>query len=169
MYDATRRADIGKYAAHHGPTAAARYFSKVCGHKIPESTARKFRDACLVELKRQASTLSCLVSVNILPTKARGRPLLLGDLDQFVQTYIKQLRATGGIINSDVVIAASKGVVTAKNRSLLKVFGGHLCIEKPWAKSLLARMHFVKRKGSTSAKLPPADFEKITKDQADCF
>ena len=94
------------------------------------------------------------MSVNSLPTNARGRPLLLGDLDQFVQTYIKQLRATGGIINSDVVIAASKGVVTAKNRSLLKVFGGHLCIEKPWAKSLLARMHFVKKKGQLQQNSP---------------
>ena len=91
------------------------------------------------------------MSVNSLPTNARGRPLLLGDLDQFVQT---QLRATGGIINSDVVIAASKGVVTAKNRSLLKVFGGHLCIEKPWAKSLLARMHFVKKKGQLQQNSP---------------
>lgn len=44
-HSATRRAEIGKYAAHHGPTGAARYFSKVCGHKVPESTARKFRDA----------------------------------------------------------------------------------------------------------------------------
>ena len=32
-------------------------------------------------------------------------------------------------------------------------------IEKSWAKSLLARMNFVKRKGSTAAKLPFADFE----------
>ena len=60
VYDATRKADIGKYAAHHGPTGPdcpAGHFSKVCGHKIPESTARKFRDAYLVELKRQASIL----------------------------------------------------------------------------------------------------------------
>lgn len=51
-----RRADIGKYTAHHGPTAASRHFSKVCGHNLPKSTSslRKFGDA--VELKLHAST-----------------------------------------------------------------------------------------------------------------
>ena len=161
VYDAKTRADIGKYAAHHGPTAAVKHFTKVCGHRIPESTARKFRDAYVAELKMQACSHSGSVGVTSLPIKPKGRPLMLGDLDRSVQTYIKQLRATGGIINSDVVIAAAKGVVIAKNRSLLKEFGGHICIDKPWAKSLLTRMHYVKRRGSTSAKLPPADFEKV--------
>ena len=33
-------------------------------------------------------------------------------------------------------------------------------LTKAWAKSLLIRMGFVKRKGSTSAKLPVPEFEK---------
>ena len=33
-------------------------------------------------------------------------------------------------------------------------------LTKAWAKSLLFRMGFVKRKGSTSAKLPVSEFEK---------
>ena len=65
-YDVTRRADIRKYAAYYGPTAASRHFSKVCGHKVPESMARKFRDAYLVQLKLQASTPGRVVSVNSL-------------------------------------------------------------------------------------------------------
>ena len=36
----------------------------------------------------------------------------------------------------------------------------HAKITKAWAKSLLSRMGFVKRKGSTSAKLPVSEFEK---------
>lgn len=59
MYDATRKSDTGKYDAHHGPTAASRHFSKVCGHKVPESMARKFRDAYLVELKNFYTRLGC--------------------------------------------------------------------------------------------------------------
>lgn len=80
-----------------------------------------------------------------------------GDLDQLVQTYIKQLRVAGGIINSDVVIAAAKEVVTVKNRSFLKGYISSLGLSH----CSLYRINFVKRKGSTSAKLPPADFEKV--------
>ena len=76
-YNATRRADIGKYSS-------CKAFSKVCGHNIPESAKRKFRDAYLVELKSQASTPSRVVSVTSLPTKTSGRPLLLWYLDQLV-------------------------------------------------------------------------------------
>ena len=79
-YNAIRIADIRKYAAHHGPKAAARHFLNVCGHKVSEFTARTFSDAYFVELKSQASTLGWVVSVNSLPTKTRKRLLLLGDL-----------------------------------------------------------------------------------------
>ena len=53
------------------------------------------------------------MSIISLPVKTRGKPLLLG------------------IINSDVVIAAAKGVVmyTAKSRSLVKEFGGHISLD----------------------------------------
>ena len=54
-------------------------------------------------------------------------------------------------------------MVTAKNRSLLKEFVGHISIDKPRANSLLTRMQYVKRnsKGSTLAKLLPGDFKKV--------
>ena len=52
-------------------------------------------------------------------------------------------------------MAAAIGIVESKNQSLLKEYGGQIAIEKTWAKSLLIRMNFVKRKGSTATKLPP--------------
>ena len=47
---------------------------------------------------------------------------MLGDLDQ---RYIKQLRSAGGVINTDVAVAAARGMVISRNRALLKEFGGH--------------------------------------------
>ena len=64
-------------------------------------------------------------------------------------------------MNCDVAMAAAHGIVISKNRALLKECGAQLVIEKPWEKSLLTRMNFVKRKGSTAAKLPFADFERL--------
>lgn len=88
-YSAKERASIGRYAAQHGPTAAARHFSKLLGHPVPESTARKFRNLYRTELetnrKRHAESLP---SISELPPKKRGRPLLIGDLiAQFRTTY----------------------------------------------------------------------------------
>ena len=57
-------------------------------------------------------------------------------------------------------LAATEGIVAAADRSLLRQHGGSLVLTKAWAKSLLSRMGFVKRKGSTSAKLPVSEFEK---------
>ena len=51
----------------------------------------------------------------------------------------------------------------ARNRSLIADYGGHLNPDNPWAKSLLRRMGFVKRKGSTSARVAVQDFEAIKK------
>ena len=59
---------------------------------------------------------------------------------------------------------AAKGVILSRNRALLQEYGGHITIEKSWARSLLTRMNFVKRKGSSAAKLPPTDFDKVKGD-----
>ena len=39
-----------------------------------------------------------------LREKVRDRPLLLGELDNQVQAYIKQLRLSGGIVSSSIVV-----------------------------------------------------------------
>ena len=159
-YSAEVRASIGKYASLHGPIAAVKHFSTICRHTVPESTVRKFRDAYCRELKTQStgSSSSGPISITSLPCKPKGRPLLLGDLDSVVKQYILELRAAGGIINVDVAVAAARGIVESKNRSFLQEYGGNITIDRPWAKSLLTRMNFVKHKGSTAAKLPISEF-----------
>ena len=78
-----------------------------------------------------------------------------------MQVYVWSLRRAGGIINTRVVVAAGKGIVEANDRSLLAENGGSLDLNQSWAKSLLIRMNFVKRKASTGQKIPPADLETI--------
>ena len=54
----------------------------------------KFCDAYSKELQSKA---------NQVVKKPLGRPLLLGDIDEDVQKYIKQIRLCGGVINTAVV------------------------------------------------------------------
>ena len=55
------------------------------------------------------------------------------------------------------------GVVTSHDANLLAENGGHIDISKSWATRFLERMNMVKRKGTTTAKILPANFEKIKK------
>ena len=165
-YSSAQRANIGKYAAIHGSTAASRHFSSTFGHPVPESTARKFRDIYRAELERRKRIAldEDTDTVVELPPKKRGRPLLLQDLDGQVQEYVRKLRLAGGVINTTVVLAAAKGIVMAHNRALPFEFGGSICLEKPWVKSSLHRMGYVKRRGTTSGKVPVVEFERIKEE-----
>ena len=95
--------------------------------------------------------------VKKIDTKPRGRPLLLGELDSDVQTYIKALRKAGTPVSVPIVLAAAEGVVTARDRSLLLEYGGHIELNRPWAVSILRRMGFVQRRGSTQTKASLSD------------
>jgi len=96
----------------------------------------------------------------LLPIK-RGRPLLIGDkLDRQVRKYILDTRRVGGDINTAVVIAGGTGILMNQNPLLLKgMKDGKLM--KDWAKYVLQRMGFVKRKATTKAKINVQDFEEI--------
>ena len=99
-----RGARIGKFVAENGPAKAVRHFSD---RKLPESTARRFKLEYLSALKDKVSDHENGVfrdtppEVTALPTKAQGRPLLLGkELDNIVQEYIKSTRKAKGVVNS---------------------------------------------------------------------
>ena len=55
--------------------------------------------------------------------KPLGRPLLLSDIDEAVQKYVKQTRLCGGVINTTVMVAAAKGFMLEKNKSGLAEYG----------------------------------------------
>ena len=44
-------AQIGKFAAEHGPAKAVRHFSKLLSRKVPETTARRLKAEYLLKLK----------------------------------------------------------------------------------------------------------------------
>ena len=101
-------------------------------------------------------------SVKELPEKKRGCPLLLDDkLDGQVKCYIGCLHEKGAAINMAIVVGVSQGIVKSHNVNLFACSSGHLVLGKFWAKSLLSCMGYVKRRGSTAAKLTVENFQQL--------
>ena len=114
------------------------------------STVRLFKKRYLEEVRKVPRG----ERVDKITSHKRGRPLELGkELDNDVQKYVKALRKAGTPINTAVILAAVEGIITAKHQTLLASNGGHIQLNKSWAKSLVARMNLVKRRGSTKSKL----------------
>ena len=165
-YTAEERAAIGKYTAENGPAMACRRFSKTLGKKIPESTARRLKNEYLAKVKEEICDGSSPGDpIRLLPTKKQGRPLLLGqELDEVVQEVIRDTRRAGGVINTTIVVATTKGVISAKNPTLLLENGGHLDVTSSYAKSVLKRMGYVKRKCSNAGKVTMERFEEAQEE-----
>ena len=65
------------------------------------------------------------------------------------------------MITTTVVLAAGEAVVWTHNKELLHNDGSPIKLTRHWAKSLLDRMCFVKRKATTSAKVGPSCFAEL--------
>ena len=164
-YTPEERAQIGKFAAEHGPAKAVRHFSKLLSRKVPETTARRLKSEYLLKLKDECRGESTVPEVKSLHTKPQGRPLLLGkQLDKSVQEYIDPMRKVGGVVNTAIVMAAAWGVIASRHPGLLREHGGHIEITKAWAKSLLMRMGYVKRKCSNAGKISVSHFEEVKEE-----
>ena len=74
---------------------------------------------------------------------------------------MRNIREAGGIVTSSTVAAATTAMVRKDDAKLLTENGGPLSIIMNWAKSLLYRMPFIKRRGSTNKKILIHDFEAI--------
>ncbi|SMN02226.1 hypothetical protein SPONN_625 [uncultured Candidatus Thioglobus sp.] len=160
-----QQAEIGRYAVLNGNKAAVRHFSKSLGKEVKESSASTWKKKYLLETKRvQGKCGKDAPNIKALPVKKRGRPLLLGtSLDDEVKSYIRAVREAGGVITSAITIAAATAIVRQTDRNLLVENGGPIALTTNWAKSLLYRMKFVKRKGSTSHKVSVTNFEELKK------
>ena len=151
-----QRAKIGKYAAEYGNTASVRHFSKEFS-TLGESTVRLFRKGYEAELRRK----SLEHEISHLPKKKQGRPLTLGDLDQ----YLRALRRAGAPVNARIVLAAAEGIVKATDRTMLIDNGGHIRLTLAWAYLTLKRMGFVQRKATTKTKTSLSNPEMLLMDQ----
>ena len=163
IYSPRERAEIGKLACSIGAIAAARRISKKF-EGINESTVHGFKKAYLNELRTKRLREEEDLTVEELPLKKRGTPLLLGKkLDEAVQQYILKLREHGCPINTVIVLAVARGIVKSMERTRLAEYGGPTTLTTPWAKSLLKRMNFTKRRVSTKSTHPTDDLEEVKK------
>ena len=151
-----QQAEIAHYATLHGNKAAVHHYSRTLGTSIKESSVSTWKKKYLAEVKRRKS------AVKSLPVKKRGRPLLLGTkLDDDVKSYVKAVREAGGVITTSITIAAATAIVRQADRNLLFENGGPITLTTNLAKSLLFRLNFVKRRGSSTAKVSVQNFEEL--------
>ena len=65
--------------------------------------------------------------ITALPSKKRGRPVLLGqELDATVQMYLKRVREGGGAVSARIAMAAARGILLKCDPTKLAEFGGHV-------------------------------------------
>ncbi len=67
----------------------------------------------------------------------------------------------GRVTNTDIVSAAAVGIVSNNDANLLEVNGGHISCGREWAKGLLKRMGYVKRRANTKSKDSVEEFEAL--------
>ena len=89
--------------------------------------------------QKHKRTIVTFRNLSVLP---RGRPLLLGSLDQMAQRFLFSLRRTGELVSSAIAISAAKALIVWNpqyNLSHSNLDSSH------WAQSLFQRMGFKKR------------------------
>lgn len=88
--------------------------------------------------------------------------MLIGEtLDNQVKEYIRSHWAEGGPVTSSIVMAVGRATVQKYDPKLLVENGGPLSLTSNWAKSLLYRMNYVKRRGCSTKKVMIHDFEGV--------
>ena len=162
-YSASVRAAVGKYASQHGVAAAACYFPSKLGECVSEThTVRSIRSADIEGMKRTRTVELDKEQAEIiaLPSKERGRPVLLGQkLDSLVQMYLTKVKEAGGAVSERIAMAAARGILLKYDCTMLVEFGGHIELNWQWNHSPLKRMKFVQRKVTTAkSKESEADF-----------
>ena len=102
------------------------------------------------------------MEVKALLWKKTGRPLTLDEeTDMEIQKYLLTLHEAGGSVSCAIARAGAMGIITRKNSSLLECNGGSVVLTKDWSRYLLERMHFVKRKANTKAKVSVENFTQL--------
>ena len=133
--------------------------NQVCGGRLKSEYLSKVK-----ELRARAEE-NDVPSVTSLPTKPQGRPLMLGKvIDTAVQDYVTAMRAVGSVVNTNICMAVAEGIVASRDQGLLAQHGGHIQITNTWARSLLTRMGYVKRKCSNAGKVAVPRFLELQGD-----
>ena len=147
QYSGEDRAKIAKYSCEHGNTKALQHFSKEYPN-LKESTLRNFKKAYQDKLKvilRQEGNVQQVTSLESLP---RGRSPLLLELDCKLISFVKNLRARGGVVNGSVISAAAKGLI--RNNPSLHQRYNSFEPTRGWIQSIYRRCNFSRRAGTTT-------------------
>ena len=91
-----------------------------------------------------------------------GRPPLLGKkCDDMLKELIISMRSRGAPVGTSVVIGVGRGIMLKHSKPMLLEFGGAVSLSKEWAKSVLRRMGFTKRRANSKSKLLLENFMAI--------
>ena len=144
------RFEIEKYAAQNGNTATIKRFKS---KNLKESTVRTFKVKYYTELEK--TTLAKRSPKKTIPTKKRGRPVVLGE-EIDVQNYLRILRSRGSVVNTNIAIATALGFLRSSNDESIN----DLVPTVSWAQSLFCRMRFVRRFATTGKNEIPDGIKK---------
>ena len=156
-----QQAAIGKYVSLHGNQVAIRHFSKQLEVELKVTSVHTCKIKYLAELNRKhkAGEMDDL-TVKLLPVKKHGRPLLLGETgltSEILHPSCAWRRWRGHNIHHNGG-SYSHCLKSRQNSSREKKNRGPATITNNWAKSLLYKMNFVRRRGSSSVILTVANF-----------
>ena len=145
-YTAEDRAKIGKYALEHGNEKARRRFLAQFPN-LKESTVRNFKRAYKDQLNVQRKQLHPQ-PVTALPSKPRGRPPVLLELDEKLIKFLRALRSKGGVINIHVVRATATALISSNPSTSLNL--QNILMPRTWVQSVYQRIGFTRRMGTTA-------------------
>ena len=150
-YSNAERAELGKFAAQHGVAKTVRSFSaKYPGLKQQSVSEfkKKYND-----MKRTHPA----EAISEIAAKKRGRTSILPKelMSQTIE-IVKALRLKAAPVSYSVIAAVAKGVVIARDRTLLAENGGHIKFSEDWARKILHNVmteekKMVSRLGSTAS------------------
>ena len=127
--------EVGTYTNIYGTASAIRKFST----KYEKYT---FNRATVNSWKAKSKNKSVF-------NKA-GRPNIPGEnLIKKVKDIAIGTRAAGGVINRKQILNIAKGVIRANDPNALEEYGGTLNLTDRWARHVLTKMEWAKRKGTT--------------------
>ena len=106
-YSGETRVKIAKYTVENGNTKAVKHFEKEFPN-LKESTVRNFKK---YYKKRSKARREGKTEVLSLPSKVRGRPPILMELDGKLMRFLKGIRGRGGVINIHVVRAVTQALI----------------------------------------------------------
>ena len=132
------RFEKSDYVRVNGNSATVRIY-KLKFPGLKESTIRSFKTRVIKEIKDASKEQREVTQSLKKYPKPTRRPLLLGELDAMVQSYIQAVNSRGTLVNSSLAIAVCKALI----QKCLHAVGNIDIDSSSWTKSLFKRMGYV--------------------------